>query len=101
GQGFHDPTRSAATFRFPAGRAPTFGGLGRSSYRYIMLYEICDDGQLGLRLGATGQNLYSSNAESTTHVHGAYWQINIARADAALAKRSEHNGVRPLASELL
>ena len=63
--------------------------LGGSSYSYIMLYEFRDDGLIGLRLGATAQDLFSSDEDFTTHVHMGCWRINLVLGDAAHTKVSK------------
>jgi hypothetical protein len=63
--------------------------LGGSSYRYIMLFEFRDDGLVGLRLGATAQNLFSTEADWATHVHTACWRINLALDDASETRVSK------------
>ncbi len=45
--------------------------LDAANYRYIMLYQFRDDGQIGFRLGATAHNLNNDDADWTTHLpHG-------------------------------
>lgn len=56
--------------------------LSAVNYRYVMLYEFRDDGLVGFRLGATGHNLYHSDADENTHVHMGCWRINVELGDA-------------------
>jgi len=62
--------------------------LNGANYRYIMLYQFRDDGVVGFRLGATAHNLYSDDADKTTHLHMACWRINVELGDAAKTRVS-------------
>ena len=66
-------TRSTAS---PGAEAPDWAALDAANYRYIMLYELGDDGTVGVRLGATASNLFSDNGDGTTHLHSGLWRIS-------------------------
>jgi hypothetical protein len=57
--------------------------LKGANYRYIILYEFRDDGVIGLRLGATGHNLYIDDTDTATHLHLGCWRINLELGDAS------------------
>jgi Cu2+-containing amine oxidase len=57
--------------------------------RYVILYVFRDDGQVGFRLGVTGQNLYHSPEDSTTHVVTGCWRLNVDLDDQAATKVSK------------
>jgi Cu2+-containing amine oxidase len=51
--------------------------LDATNYQYVLLYTFRDDGQIGLRLGATGRNLYFAADDATTHSHVGCWRVNL------------------------
>jgi hypothetical protein len=62
--------------------------LDGANYRYVILYEFRDDGQVGFRLGATAHNLNSSDAPGTAHLHAGSWRLNVELGNAAKTKVS-------------
>ena len=58
-----------------------WGAIDADNYRYIQEYTFRDDGVIGGRMGATGQNLPGS--EHVTHVHNAIWRIDMDLAGTA------------------
>lgn len=48
------------------------------NYRYILLYTFRDDGQIGFRVGATGNLLAGTVSDIATHLHTGCWRINVA-----------------------
>lgn len=52
-----------------------WGAIDAANYRYIQEYTFRDDGLIGARMGATGQNL--PGEELITHVHNAIWRIDV------------------------
>src|SRR5262249_8886505 len=62
--------------------------LDGANYRYVILYEFRDDGQVGFRLGATAHNLNSSDAEGTIRLHAASWRLNVELGNAAKTRVS-------------
>jgi Cu2+-containing amine oxidase len=62
--------------------------LSGANYRYVMLYQFRDDGQVGFRIGATAHNLYNNDNDGTTHVHLGCWRINVELGDATKTKVS-------------
>jgi len=62
--------------------------LNAGNYRYIMLYQFCDDGMVRFRLGATAHNLFDSRSDETTHIHIGFWRLNIEMGDATRTRVS-------------
>lgn len=52
--------------------------LDAANYRYVILYIFRDDGQIGFRIGATGNNLAQTPSDQATHLHTGCWRINVA-----------------------
>lgn len=81
---------------FPSGGKPDQARRGQAltlwavlwaaNYRYILSYSFVDDGSIRVRLGATGQNLYSPSQDHSghgTHVHMGAWRMEFSLGDEA------------------
>jgi hypothetical protein len=63
--------------------------LSAGNYRYVMLYQFRDDGQVGFRIGATAHNFFSDDGDLSAHVHMGCWRVNVELGAADKTKVSQ------------